>query len=310
MLYKNNFDFPIYSKKFIKHLERLNYSTETTIGYSKDLKKFQQFLFTEYSGNILTEHIQKEDILDYLNSLKESGLKLNSIARNLSSLKSLFKFLVNEMNFPIDIAARIKHPKVYTPLPDILDVFEIQELLETAKANSTFYYVLFSLLYYTGSRLTPVRTLKKDHVDLRNRKIYFEKIKNGKDLYLPLNETLFEILNEYLIQSNNQHSKFVFNSPKLPNKPISPSDIRLNLKKLCKTAGISKRVTPHTLRHCTATHLTLKGVEQKFIASILGHNDLRSTARYQQLNVDNLRPSINKLGIEHEKSHNQIFDTK
>lgn len=304
MLYTNNFDFSIYCEKFLRYLKRQNYSPDTILAYSKDLKKFREFIFTEYKGNILTEHIQKEDILDYLYILRESNLSINSIARNLSTLKSLFKFLVNELNFSTNVAAQIKHPKVYTPLPDILDTYEVEELLVTAKAYSTFFYVLFSLLYYTGSRLTPVRTLKRKHVDLRNKKIYFDKVKNGKDLYLPLSQTAFEILNDYLLETIDQQSEYVFNSPKFSNKPISPSEVRVNLRRISKKAGIIKRVTPHTLRHCTATHLTLRGVDQKFIASILGHSDIRSTTRYQQLNVDNLRSSINKLGSNDDNSSN------
>ncbi|MGD6842195.1 tyrosine-type recombinase/integrase [Bacillus infantis] len=307
MLNVNHFDLPIYTKKFIKYLERLNYSKETINGYTKDLKKFREFIYREYKGSILTEHIEKEDLIDYLNMLRDKGLKQTSIGRNLSTLKSFFKFLVYEQNFNIDVAARIKHPKMYSPLPDVLDDQEMNILLQTTKDTSSFYYALFSLLYYTGSRLTPVRIIKREHVDLRNRRIYFEKVKNGKDLYLPLNQNLYHILNEYMLETKHLQQKYLFNSPKFLNKPISPSDVRNNLRKISKLAGITKRVTPHVIRHCTATHLTLKGVDQKFVSSILGHTDLRSTARYQRLNVENLRPSINQLGFNHVESSSKNF---
>jgi site-specific recombinase XerD len=297
MILNNNFDFPIYVQKFIRHLERLEYSKETITGYSKDLSKFKKFLFDSYQGSILTEQIQKEDVLDYLHMLKSLGLKPNSVSRNLSTLKSFYKFLVYEMNFKVDVGARVKQPKIYTPLPEILDPHEVASLLAAAEEYSTFYFVFFSLIYFTGSRLTPIRILRKDHVDLVNKKIYLEKTKNGQDLHLPLLTNMCSLLNTFLLETNN-NSVYVFASPKKINQPISPADVRVSLKKISRIAGIKKRVTPHLLRHCTATHLTLNGVDQKFIASILGHVDLRSTSRYQQLNVENLRPALNKLTDE------------
>ena len=295
LFHYQQFDLHIYSKKFLRHLKRQKYSDETIDGYAKDLKKFNQYIFTTYNGRIFTEELQREDLLDYLSYLEEQGLKPNSIARNLSTLKSFYKFLVHEMDFKIDVAARIKHPKVYTPLPNVLDFDEVQQLLKTAKEYSQFYYVFFSLLYYTGSRLTPIRVLPKKDVDLKHKKIYFSKTKNGGDLYLPLNHKLCELLEHFLHTNRLDQSEFVFKSHKNLHKPISAAHVRKTLKKVAQLAGIEKNVSPHILRHCTATHLTLLDVDKKYIASILGHRDLRSTARYQQLKVEDLRPSINKL---------------
>ncbi|MYL53750.1 tyrosine-type recombinase/integrase [Pontibacillus yanchengensis] len=295
MIIQETFDLNLYAQKFLRHLKRQHYSEETITGYQKDLRKFSEFLYHEYKGNILTEEIQKEDILDYLGYLESLDFKPNSVSRHLSTLKSFYKFLVYEMDFKVDVAARIKQPQIYTPLPAVLDVEEVHNLLQTAKVYSKYYYTLYSLLYYTGSRISPIRTLPKKHVDLKSKQLYLEKIKGGRDLYLPLNEVMYDILVDFLLDCRGDGSDYVFSSPRLKNQPISAYLIRTQLKKVAKYAGITKRVTPHILRHCTATHLTLQNVDQKFIASILGHTDLRSTARYQQLNVDNLRPTINKL---------------
>ncbi|WLR50665.1 tyrosine-type recombinase/integrase [Bacillus tianshenii] len=295
MFHHNQFDLHIYSQKFLRHLKRQKYSDETISGYAKDLKKFNEFIFTSYEGRVFTEELQKEDILDYLTYLDEQGLKSSSIARNLSTLKSFYKFLVYEMDFKIDVAARIKHPKVHSQLPNVLDFEEVQRLLQAAKEYSEFYHVFFSLIYYTGSRITPIRVLPKEDIDLKNKKLYLSKTKNGHDLYLPLNEKLCELLEFFLAKNEHDQSTFVFRSPRSIHQPVSASDARKNLKKIVQLAGIEKRVTPHTLRHCTATHLTLRGVDQKYIASILGHRDLRSTARYQQLKVEDLRECVDKL---------------
>jgi site-specific recombinase XerD len=295
MLFTSRTDVTTYINKFLRHLKRQNYSEATLEGYTKDLQQFSEFLMKLYEGNVFMEEVTKEDVLDYLNHQQQRGLKPNSVSRHLSSIKSLYKFLVYEMNFKVDVGARIKQAQIYTPLPQVLTEEELHLLLKAAKKMSNFYYTFFSLLYYTGSRLTPIRILKLKDVDLKNKKVYLAKTKNGQDLHLPLNEKATEILQNHISSLDTPFNEFVFPSPKFHNQPISAPDVRVNLKKISKKAGIEKRVTPHIIRHCTATHLTLKNVDQKFIASVLGHRDLRSTARYQQLNVENLRPTLNKL---------------
>lgn len=296
MNYQPIYDVNFYIEKFLRHLKRRNYSPETTTGYMKDLKNFNKFIYEEYSGAITMEQIQKEDLLDFLTFLQEKGLKPNTVFRHLSTLKSFYKFLVFDMNFKIDVASRIRHSKVYTPLPAILTFEEVDRLLEKAKEYSFYYFVFYSLLYFTGSRIKPILHLEKENIDLVKGQIYLPYVKGGRDHYLPIAEDIKQILTTFLKNHPSPESKFVFSSPKYPEQPINASVFRIALKKIAVLAGIEKRVTPHILRHCTATHLTLRGADQKFIATVLAHSDLRSTARYQQLNVEDLRSTIDLLG--------------
>lgn len=164
----------------------------------------------------------------------------------------------------------------------------MQQFLDVAKQYSSFYYTLVVLLYYTGSRITPVITLINDHVSLEDIKVYFPKIKGVKDFYLPLHDQLVDIASAY-VESNPKTSTYVFPSPKFLNKHISASYVRYHLKKIQNLAGIETKITPHIIRHCTAT---LKGADQRYLAAILGHSDLRSTMRYQHLKVDHLRETL------------------
>lgn len=296
MYYNSNFDLPVYVNKFIKYLHRCNYSEETIYGYTADLKIFSEFIYNEYQGQVLVEQLTRNDILDYMVYLQNiKKYKPNSVYRHLSSLKSFYRFMFDELNIKDNVAARVKHQKVYIPLPPILDIEEMEKLLKTAGEYSLYFFVLLSTLYYTGSRITPVVTLLKKNVDFKDEKIYFPKIKGGEDLYLPMHEKLVPILREFIDNHPAPAYPYVFHSPRNPGESIDPQTVRMHLKKITKLAGIEKRVTPHIIRHCTATHLTLARVEQKFIMSILGQRDLRSPARYQQLVVDNLRDSVNLL---------------
>lgn len=92
-----------------------------------------------------------------------------------------------------------------------------------------------------------------------------------------------------------RENTYAFLSKKFLDKPISAGNVRLKLRLIAEAAGISKKVTPRQIRHCTAAHLTIKKVDQRRIANILGHSDLRSTARYQHLSIEHLRDSINLL---------------
>lgn len=292
-LVKNNFEAHV--KKFLIYLSRNDYSDETISGYSKDLNKFYQFLVENYGAQVTVLDFTKEDILDYQDSLLRKGLAKNSIARHISTIKSFSKYLFNELDFGNDPGSKVKTPKTYTPLIKVITEEQMQQFLDVAKQYSSFYYTLAAFLYYTGSRISPVITLLKDHVSLEDKKVYFPKIKGGKDLYLPLHEQLVDILLAYF-ELTPKTSTYVFPSPKFLNKHISASYVRYHLKKIQKLAGIETIITPHIIRHCTATHLTLKGADQRYLATILGHSDLRSTMRYQNLKVDHLRETLSILG--------------
>lgn len=125
--------------------------------------------------------------------------------------------------------------------------------------------------------------------------LYFPKVKGGKDLYLPLHHKLVELYTIYLKEHYFDESPYVFPSKRIKSQPVSASDVRMKLSRMIREAGISKKITPHGIRHSTATHLTIKKVDQRSIASILGHSDLRSTIRYQHLSIEHLREPLNVL---------------
>src|SRR5699024_3367998 len=131
---------------------RNNYSSETISGYKKDLDFFNSYMTTEKkASNFKIEQIEKKDLLDFMDFGREQGHKTNSVARRISTLKSFYKFLVYELDFPFDVTGSIRVPKAYIPLPHILSETEVKELLSKAKELSYLYGLLFSTIYYTGS---------------------------------------------------------------------------------------------------------------------------------------------------------------
>ncbi|MFC5589094.1 tyrosine-type recombinase/integrase [Sporosarcina soli] len=124
------------------------------------------------------------------------------------------------------------------------------------------YHLLFSMLYYIGLRLTPVRVLERNYINLAEGLIYFPKVKGGKDLYLPLYVALQAPIEQYLSEHLTRESRYVFLSNRCPDQPLSPSDIRNKLRLAAYSAGLDTSITPHTPRHCKATHLTIHNVPQ------------------------------------------------
>lgn len=294
MIFQVENSFEIYINKFVMYLSRNGYSEETIYGYSKDLNKFHQHLIGTYGTQVTITDIAKEDILDFQDMLTKKEYAKNTIARHISTIKSFSKFLYNEIGISDNPAGKVRTPRVYTPLTNILTESQLKIFLDTAKEYSPFFHVLANFLYYTGSRITPAISLLKTNVYLEEGKVYFPKIIGGKDLYLPLHPTLTELLYEH-IYTYRLESDYVFPSPKFKNKPITANDVRVNLRKIQQLSGLQVKITPHVIRHCTATHLTLKGTDQRYLAAILGHSDLRSTMRYQHLNVENLRDTLSVL---------------
>lgn len=266
----------------------MEFSGETVKGYQKDLEFFQRYMKNNKGlDDFSIDRIEKGDLVAFMDYGRRLGHKTNTIARRVATLKSFYKFLVIEKDYSIDLAARIKLPKTYVPLRGILTETEVARLLDCAQDIGEFYFLLFSTLYYTGSRLTPVRTLKWENVHLDEKIFYFPRVKGGKDLYVPMHDKLIREYVQY--KQECPCTTYVFPSPKFVTQPISAADVRSKLKKAAILAHIQKKITPHTLRHTTATHLTLKKVDQRTIAAILGHADLRSTMRYQHLSVEHLR---------------------
>ncbi len=210
-------------------------------------------------------------------------------------MKSFYKFLFYEMDYSIDVAARIRVPKEHIPLGNILTEGEVKRLLDSARLLRPGYDLLFSVLYYTGSHLTPVRLLEKSHVNLEEGMIYFPEIKGGKQLSLPLHEQLKVQFEQYFSIHLTDENPYVFPSERCSKLPLSASDIRNKLQACASLAGLDCSITPQTLRRCRAMHVTSRNVPQQTIASILGHSDLRSTMKYQRQAPGDLRGLLNML---------------
>jgi len=176
------------------------------------------------------------------------------------------------------------------PVPKILSQDEMQDLILMAEP---FYHVCFMTLYYAGLRDDEAKRLEWPHVNLERNELYI-KGKGGKERHVPVPadlSTAFQFIREWQEEYSVKNPYVLFN----PETGKRMGDIRKAIERAKKAAGITKRVTPHHLRHAYATHLLENGVDIREIQSLLGHQDIQTTQIYTHVSMVQKRKAMQKL---------------
>lgn len=194
----------------------------------------------------------------------------------VAALKFLYEVTIRKP----EVVAHLPWPKVARPLPDILSGPEVGRLLEAIR--SVRHRAVITATYATGMRIGEVTRLQVGDIDRERGLIHVRGGKGGKDRYVMAGEALLACLREYY-RATRPPPPYLFPGSRRPDRPISAESVRYALRKAIKRAGITKEVSPHTLRHTFATHLLEEGADIRTIQSLLGHNSIKTTARYAQV---------------------------
>jgi integrase/recombinase XerD len=262
-------------------LEIQGKSKNTIKTYSSIAKKFLEFLIN--NGIIITDtksinsSLDKNLILKFLAELKvKKKLDSNSLRLYVRAISSFLKFLDNE-----SLAKQIKAPKVDKRLPKFITYDELNKLLE----NTDNYRdkLIIKFLFYTGVRVSELIKIKKNDIIFEEG---FVKVygKGGKERIVPIPKELLNELKDYINKINTEN---IF--------PLSSRQVERIIKNIAKKAGISKKVTPHVLRHSLATTLLSKGVDIRYIQEILGHSSLNITQIYTHVVPNQLKEIYQKV---------------
>ncbi|MGG4492053.1 site-specific tyrosine recombinase XerD [Metabacillus idriensis] len=269
-------------------------SHNTIISYERDLKSYHQFL-TAQEKLASFQDVSRLSIIHFLKSLKEAGKSSKTIARHTASIRSFHQFLLREKAVDHDPTVHIESPQVERTLPKVLSLTEVEKLLETPKLISPFGYrdkAMLELLYATGIRVSEMINLDLSDVHLTMGFIRCFG-KGNKERIVPIGRTASEALESYV----------ELGRPKLASKKIPTEALFLNhhgnrmtrqgywknLKKIALEAGISKELTPHTLRHSFATHLLENGADLRAVQEMLGHADISTTQIYTHVSKTRLK---------------------
>jgi integrase/recombinase XerD len=285
----------------------------TLDAYRRDLTDFSGFLAGSGKG---FADVETQGLRDYLADLDARGFKSSSVARRLSAMRHLFRFLLNERIRKDDPAAILSGPKRGRGLPKVLSISDVDRLLVHAKALTAVpeasalqrlralrLYCLLEVLYATGLRVSELVSLPLS-ASRRDIRMIVVRGKGDKERLVPLNEPSRQAMAGYLAaiealktekKKNAASSKWLFPSFG-ESGHLTRQHFARDLKELAAAAGLAPRlVSPHVLRHAFASHLLHNGADLRIVQTLLGHTDISTTQIYTHVVEERLKSLVRDL---------------
>lgn len=262
-------------------------SQNTRKSYERDLEQYLTFLTEQHIKD--WQAVDRVLILSFLQQLQQSGKSSATIIRMVSSLRRFHQFLRQERFTDHDPMQHIDSPKKQQKLPDTLSLSEVERLIETPDTKEVLGIrdrAILEVMYATGLRVSELigLQLKDLHLSMgllqTTGKGDKERIVPLGDLAIQWIETYLEEARPFLTRKHPEESHLFVNNH---GKQLSRQGIWKNLKALVRKAGITKNVTPHTLRHSFATHLLENGADLRTVQELLGHADISTTQIYTHI---------------------------
>ena len=262
-------------------------SLGTIRSYGDDVRKFLRYLQEE---GVLVRKINEGVIEEYFVSLV--NLNSYSFNRNISSIRAFLEFLEKVYGYCFCISD-IHSIKTYRHLPQVLSKEEVDKILDISLKTPFDYRnkAMLEVMYGSGLRVSEVTAIKEKNIDLDSGVVRFFG-KGSKERMVPLSCMATRYLRIYLeeyrcffVKKRITDNVFLNNH----GSPLTRQGFLMILKKICEQKGISKEVTPHSLRHSFATHLLEGGADLRSIQVMLGHENLSTTQIYTNLGVDTVR---------------------
>jgi integrase/recombinase XerD len=279
-------------KRFLDYLFlECGLAGETITAYKRDLAEFWDHLV---DADVEPGEITVDDVRQHLIGLQRRGLSVSSIARHLASIKVFLRHLFAERILRRDVASLIEAPKRWRNLPGTLRPEEVEALLNAPDPSEEFYLrdrALLELIYATGMRVSEVVDLTTDRLNL---KLGFVRCigKGRKERIIPVGRFAVSAAREYLESLRprllgDRHVSALFLSR--TGRPLDRSNIWRLVRKYALASGIDRQVSPHTLRHCFATHLLGGGADLRIVQELLGHVDITTTQVYTHVDEAQLK---------------------
>ena len=280
--------------KYYLKVER-SLSENSIMAYIRDVNKLRSF---SENKNIREIKVTKDDIVEFINQIKQDGISARSQARIISSLKSFYKYLAIEDLIDINPVELIESPKIGLKLPDTLSLIEIDKLISAIDLSSKHgerNRAILEMLYSCGLRVSELVNLRLSNVNFKNS--YLKVIGKGhKERLAPIGSKALKYLNVYVNEVRNHQTivngneDFVFINNR--GTKLSRVMIFLIIQNLKQKIGLNKKIGPHTFRHSFATHLIEGGANLRAVQEMLGHESITTTEIYTHLDNDYLRSNI------------------
>ncbi len=288
---------------YLKYLEvEKDCSKLTTLNYEKDITFFKDFIVQKKSS-VEWEKVTVLDIRSYLASLNNAHYARRTIARRISSMRSLYRYFLRENLVKNNPFSKVRTPKLDKKLPVFLEEFEINELLSLPAKDELGLrdQALLEVLYATGCRVSELVGLTLDHLDLASQYVILWG-KGNKERLVPLGHPAVRALKKYLTNSRQQlmqKFKATVHQYVFVNRlggVLTDRSVRRILQKYIAALALQKHVSPHTIRHTFATHLLEHGADLRAVQELLGHANLSTTQIYTHLTTE-------RIAHVYDKSH-------
>jgi len=262
------------------------------LAYERDLRLFLKV--AEGKGVEAPSQLKQEHLIAFIEHMQRQGAASSSIYRALMAVKGLLSYLRREKAILPTQFLEIDSPKVWQLIPEVLteaEVFQLIGAIDSQDLLGARDRAILLLLYGAGIRVSELCALNLQDVDETFIRV---KGKGGKERLVPIAPVVVEALDHYLGHFRLQgEQQALFLSAK--GKRLDRSAIWRQVKERAQLAGISKEISPHTLRHCFATHLLEQGADLRVIQEMLGHASIGTTDRYTQVSQKHLFEAFEKF---------------
>ena len=282
-----------------KFFSQLKYEKRASIhtlkNYQRDIK--QLTLYCEKNDIAHWQNIQQSDIRNHIATRHRQGLSASSLQRELSAIRSFFKFLQMQQVITHNPVQHIQAPKGEKKLPKTLDVDQITGFLEAATDSMLEIrdQTIFELFYSSGLRLSELTALNLDSIDLNDKTLIVSHGKGKKSRILPIGSKAVSALKNWLplrqqIVLKTEFALFISNK----GQRLSQRSVQLRLSNWCKKKGLPEHIHPHMLRHSFASHLLESSQDLRAIQELLGHSNISTTQIYTHLDFQHLAEIYDK----------------
>ena len=263
-------------------------STNTIESYKNDINKFKKYL-SDINKDITG--FTTSDVISYLNHLRDNNNQTPTIARNIASIRGLCRFMLSEGIIEEDPLENLSTPKGWKHLPKILGIEDVVSLIEKPKGKkfSLRDRAILEFMYSSGLRASEIINLKLNDINFEAGFITVIG-KGSKERVVPMNERAMKSLKKYI----NELRPSILKKKTSPNLFIAKGGkpmTRQRLWQLIKlySEGLPIKISPHTLRHCFASHLLDGGADLRALQKMLGHADISTTQIYTKVTPERLK---------------------
>ena len=281
--------FQSWLDRFLNHLQHeRRLSPHTLSNYQRDLQRIKDWCLVQ--GMTVWADLKQEHVRGFIAARHRQGISGNSLQRELSSLRTLFRYLQRENQVDNNPAQGVRPPKSQRKLPSVVDPDQLGHLLDQSTKDPLIIrdLAMMELFYSSGLRLSELVSLNLADIDLDDAMVEVTG-KGTKTRRLPIGEKARQSIEKWLVVRSGMvllEESALFISQR--GKRISPRTVQQRVHKLTVEAGVTTDIHPHTLRHTFASHLLESSGDLRAVQELLGHADISTTQIYTHLDFQHL----------------------